>query len=32
MPRALETDEIPGIIEQYKHAAENARRAGFDGV
>ncbi|WP_455826746.1 alkene reductase [Pseudomonas graminis] len=32
MPRALETDEIPGIIEQYKQAAENARRAGFDGV
>jgi N-ethylmaleimide reductase len=32
MPRMLETDEIPGIIAQYKHAAENARRAGFDGV
>lgn len=32
MPRALETDEIPGIIEQYKAAAENAKRAGFDGV
>ncbi|MEQ9946288.1 alkene reductase [Pectobacterium aroidearum] len=32
MPRALETDEIPGIIEQYKVAAENAKRAGFDGV
>lgn len=32
MPRALETSEIPGIIEQYKRAAENARRAGFDGV
>jgi N-ethylmaleimide reductase len=31
-PRALRTDEIPGIIEQYRHAAENARRAGFDGV
>lgn len=31
-PRALETDEIPGIIEQYIRAAENARRAGFDGV
>ncbi|WP_109513286.1 alkene reductase [Pseudomonas ovata] len=31
-PRALETDEIPGIIDQYRHAAENARRAGFDGV
>ncbi|EJM55029.1 alkene reductase [Pseudomonas sp. GM48] len=32
MPRALETDEIPGILEQYKRAAENAKRAGFDGV
>ncbi|MCX2901328.1 alkene reductase [Pseudomonas mandelii] len=32
MPRALETAEIRGIIEQYKHAAECAKRAGFDGV
>ncbi|AIU89030.1 alkene reductase [Pectobacterium odoriferum] len=32
MPRALETDEIPGIIDQYIKAAENAKRAGFDGV
>jgi len=31
-PRALETDEIPGIVQQYRTAAENARRAGFDGV
>lgn len=31
-PRALETDEIPGIVEQYRVAAENAKRAGFDGV
>jgi N-ethylmaleimide reductase len=31
-PRALETDEIPGIIEQYRHAAQNALAAGFDGV
>ena len=31
-PRALETGEIPGIVEQYRHAAENAQRAGFDGV
>ena len=31
-PRALETREIPGIIEDYRHAAENARLAGFDGV
>src|SRR2546427_7906381 len=32
MPRALETSEIPGIVEQYRHAAECAKRAGFDGV
>ncbi|TCZ64036.1 alkene reductase [Roseicella aquatilis] len=31
-PRALETDEIPGIVEDFRRAAENARRAGFDGV
>ena len=31
-PRALETDEIPGIIAAYRKGAENAKRAGFDGV
>jgi N-ethylmaleimide reductase len=31
-PRALEAGEIPGIVEQYRRGAENARRAGFDGV
>ena len=31
-PRALETDEIPGIVENYRRSAVNARRAGFDGV
>ncbi len=31
-PRALTTQEIPGIVEQYRVAAENAKRAGFDGV
>ena len=31
-PRALETEEIPGIIEDYRKGAENAMRAGFDGV
>ncbi|HMH65006.1 MAG TPA: alkene reductase [Rhizomicrobium sp.] len=31
-PRALETSEIPGIINAYKHGAENAKKAGFDGV
>jgi len=31
-PRALETHEITGIIEEYRQGAENAQRAGFDGV
>lgn len=31
-PRALETEEIPGIIEQYRKGAENALAARFDGV
>lgn len=31
-PRALETDEIPGIVAAYRHGAENAKAAGFDGV
>ncbi len=31
-PRALETWEIPEIVEQYRKAAENALEAGFDGV
>ncbi len=31
-PRELRDDEIPGIIEGFRRAAENARRAGFDGV
>lgn len=31
-PRALETHEIPGIIEQFRKGAENALAAGFDGV
>ena len=31
-PRALETDELPGVVEQFRQAAENAREAGFDGV
>jgi N-ethylmaleimide reductase len=31
-PRALETSEIPGIIEAYRQGAENALQAGFDGV
>ncbi len=31
-PRALETSELPGIAEDYRRAAANARAAGFDGV
>jgi 2,4-dienoyl-CoA reductase-like NADH-dependent reductase (Old Yellow Enzyme family) len=31
-PRALDTAEIAGIIADYRIAAENAKRAGFDGV
>lgn len=31
-PRALETNELPGIVQQYRTAAENAKAAGFDGV
>ncbi|MEP9349939.1 alkene reductase [Xanthobacter sp. KR7-225] len=31
-PRALATEEIPLIVDQYRRAAANAMRAGFDGV
>ncbi|MFP3341876.1 alkene reductase [Halomonas sp. SIMBA_159] len=31
-PRALETDEIPGIVDDYRQAAIRAKRAGFDMV
>jgi N-ethylmaleimide reductase len=31
-PRALETGEIPGVIDAYRQAARNALKAGFDGV
>ena len=31
-PRALRTDEIPGIVDQYRQAAKCAVEAGFDGV
>jgi len=31
-PRALELNEIPGIIEEFRTGAENAKKAGFDGV
>ncbi len=32
VPRALETAEIAGVVEEYRRAAERARAAGFDGV
>lgn len=31
-PRALELKEIPSLVEAYREGAENAQRAGFDGV
>jgi len=31
-PRALETSEIPGIVEDFRHGAAYAHDAGFDGV
>jgi N-ethylmaleimide reductase len=31
-PHALETSELPGIVAQFRAGAENARKAGFDGV
>lgn len=30
MPRALETSEIPGIVNDFRQAIANAREAGFD--
>jgi N-ethylmaleimide reductase len=31
-PRALETSEIPDVVESFRQAAINAQKAGFDGV
>jgi 2,4-dienoyl-CoA reductase-like NADH-dependent reductase (Old Yellow Enzyme family) len=31
-PRALATEELAGIVAAYKKGAENAKKAGFDGV
>jgi len=31
-PRALETDEVAAIVEDYRRAAQRAKIAGFDGV
>jgi N-ethylmaleimide reductase len=32
VPEALSLAEIPGVVEEYTHAARLAREAGFDGV
>ena len=32
MPRALETNEIAGVVEDFRRGAANAKAAGFDGV
>ena len=31
-PRALDVGELPGIVQDYRHAARNAIASGFDGV
>jgi N-ethylmaleimide reductase len=31
-PRALALNELPGVVAQFRAAAENAKTAGFDGV
>lgn len=32
IPRALRTDELPDIVDDYRRAARHAHAAGFDGV
>jgi 2,4-dienoyl-CoA reductase-like NADH-dependent reductase (Old Yellow Enzyme family) len=32
VPRPLSLDEIAGVVEAYRKGAENAKKAGFDGV
>lgn len=32
VPRALEAGELAGVVEAYRRGAQNAQRAGFDGV
>ncbi|MES2625402.1 MAG: alkene reductase [Pseudomonadota bacterium] len=32
LPRALDQSELAGIIESFRHGAQNAQAAGFDGV
>jgi N-ethylmaleimide reductase len=31
-PRALALDELPGVVQQFRRGAENAKAAAFDGV
>lgn len=31
-PRALDASELPGIVEDFRRGAQNAKDAGFDGV
>src|SRR5690348_9544667 len=31
-PRALKRDELPGVVGAFRKGAENAQKAGFDGV
>jgi N-ethylmaleimide reductase len=31
-PRALDTDEVAGVVDEFRQAARNAIAAGFDGV
>jgi 2,4-dienoyl-CoA reductase-like NADH-dependent reductase (Old Yellow Enzyme family) len=32
VPRALETEEVAGVVESFREGARNAKAAGFDGV
>lgn len=32
VPRALETEEVAGVVEAFRQGARNAKSAGFDGV
>jgi 2,4-dienoyl-CoA reductase-like NADH-dependent reductase (Old Yellow Enzyme family) len=32
VPRALDLNEIPGVVTEFRRGAENAKRAGFEGV
>jgi N-ethylmaleimide reductase len=32
VPRSLDTNEIPHVVEQYRRAAERAKAAGFTGI